>query len=132
MLDFQYQQLNNGQLGEDEYSAVVKIVRFLCLFAVVIGLCLAYAWVQKEVTDVNYEVEQLRVDNAKLVEDNSSLRIQATMLADPSVINARAENLGLRRPDQKRIRVIQVNLDGQIDQTVVASATLPVLNSVHE
>ncbi len=132
MLDFQYQQLDNGQLGEDEYSAVVKIVRFVCLFAVIIGLCLAYAWVQKEVTDVNYDIEQLRVDNAKLVEGNSALRIQQAMLADPSLVKVRALGLGLKHPDQQRIRLIQVNLDGQVDQTVVAAAVLPVPTRVHE
>jgi hypothetical protein len=132
MLDLQYQQLDNGQLGEDEYSAIVKIVRFVCLFAVIIGLCLAYAWVQKEVTDVNYDIEQLRVDNAKLVEGNAALRIQQAMLADPSLVKVRALSLGLKHPDQRRIRYIQVNLDGQVDQTVVAAAVMPVPTSVHE
>lgn len=132
MLDFQYQQLDNGQLGEDEYSAVVKIIRYVCLFGVIIGLCLVYAWVQKEVTDVNYNIEQLRIDNAKLIEGNSALRIQQAMLADPSAVNLRALDLGLKYPDQKRIRLIQVNLDGQVDQTVVAAAVLPVPTSVHE
>jgi len=44
----------------------------------------------------------------------------------------RALGLGLKHPDQQRIRLIQVNLDGQVDQTVVAAAVLPVPTRVHE
>lgn len=107
MMDFQPRRLNNRTAAADPEATYWEIARWVCVGAVFLALILTYAWLQTEILNVNYQMEQLKKDNNQLREMNTALRAEHSSLTNPEKIDRQARALGLISSNRAEVRILQ-------------------------
>jgi cell division protein FtsL len=80
---------------------VVVIILMLFLF---MGTGIGYVWSNFEMTQIGYDVSQLKKEEMRLKEINRKLRLELALLRSPQNLESKAVNeLGLRQPTPDQI-----------------------------
>lgn len=120
MVDFHRQRLNNRPQGESEQATYWEIARWVCVGAIFVFLILTYAWLQTEILNINYRMEQIKKENHELRELNAALRVEQSALTQPETIDRQARALGLVSPNRQEVRILQSQLPPAPDRNLVA------------
>jgi len=102
-----------------------EITWWCCFGCLLLGLVLAYAWFHNQIIDVNYQVEKLQSENARLRETNTELRAEQAALMAPERIDQLARKLGLVTPDEGQVRILHAQYLQVPSEAVVAEAVYP-------
>ncbi|HXK59413.1 MAG TPA: septum formation initiator family protein [Acidobacteriota bacterium] len=122
MVDFQCQQLRNRPICNERRSPLTEITWWCCLTCLLLGLVLAYAWFHNQIMDVNYQIEKLQNENARLREANVELRAEQARLMTPERIDQQARRLGLVTPDQGQVMILHARYIEVPNKAMVAEA----------
>jgi len=129
MVDYQCQLLRNRPTCSEQRSPLTEITWWCCLSCLLLGLVLSYAWFHNQIINVNYQIEKIQNDNARLRESNAALRAEQAGLMAPERIDQQARKLGLVSPDEGKVKIlharyIQVPNEGVVAEAVYARKPL--------
>ncbi len=109
MVDFSSQQLNNRLLRGNERVSNSKIARWISVGVLVVTLTVIYAWLQMEILNIHYHVEQTKTENHQLRELGAALRAEYSSLIDPQKIGRRARQLGMIHSNRPEVQILTTN-----------------------
>jgi hypothetical protein len=110
---------------------VAEICWWVCIFSLLLGLVLTYAWFNNQVVSMNVEVELLKAKNDKLRASIVELRARQAAILSPENVEARATALGLVPADQEEVQQLQARYTEVPSDAVVADAAV-ARRTIHE
>ncbi len=122
MVDLSSQQLKNEARGIKNRPSSLEWGGWIAVAFLILGLILATGWNQMEIMNLKYEIEEYRVDNHKLREENSAFRAEYQSLIDPDKIADKAREMGLIAANQPEVTILHTLVPSQPSGRLVAQA----------
>ena len=107
MVDLGNQIIINRTYNGNEGATVFAIAKWVTVIGCVVALVLTSAAIRNQILSVQYEVQQLAVDNKALVERNDLLRVELQSLTSPARVEATVRDLGLIKSNDDRVLILE-------------------------
>lgn len=107
MVDLGNQIIINRTYNGNEGATVFAIAKWVTVIGCVVALLLTSAAIRNQILSVQYEVQQLAVDNKTLVEQNDLLRVELQSLTSPTRVETTARELGLIKSNDDRVLILE-------------------------
>jgi cell division protein FtsL len=121
MIDLNHQQISNRGLAGEEGIMPVEIIKWFGLFALIVVFLFCSVSFRNQILAVQYEIQELKRDNQKLVDQNDLLRAELKGLVRPVYLEVEAGKLGLVNPNQKGILTLEADRFRQLTPALAQS-----------
>jgi len=121
MVDLSNQIIINRAYNGNEGATVFAIAKWVTVIGCVVALILTSAAIRNQILSVQYEVQQLALENKQLGEQNDILRVELQSLTSPTRVEATARDLGLIKANDDRVLILEGEGFGA-SQTAIARA----------
>ncbi len=107
MVDLSNQIIINRAYNGNEGATVFAIAKWVTVIGCVVALILTSAAIRNQILSVQYEVQQLALENKQLVEQNDLFRVELQSLTSPTRVEATARDLGLIKANDDRVLILE-------------------------
>lgn len=106
MVDFNVQRINNRALRTSDRVTFFQIFKWITVGCLLMSMTLSYAWIQHQILSINYEVQDLLTENARLTSQNEALAGRVRLKTTPDEVEARGRAMGLIPANEESVVII--------------------------
>lgn len=132
MVDMNFQQPNNRVLAASEKATYSEIARWACVGGLFLALILTYAWLQNEILNLQYQMEQVKKESSELRELNEALRVEYSSMVAPEKIDRVAKELGLISSNRVEVTILHARAPSAAPAARLVAESRSGKRSIHE
>lgn len=121
MIDLNHQQICNRGLAGEEGIMPVEILKGFGFCALVMVFLFCAVSFRNQILNVQYEIQQLKRENQRLVDQNDLLRAELKGLIRPAQLEMEAGKLGLINPNHDGILTLEADRFDRLNPALAQS-----------
>lgn len=132
MVDLNCQQISNRTVRTNDRGTLSAMARWITVGGLFVGLVLSYVWIHNEILAIQYHMEQLKRENARLVEGNNAMRAELNALTNPEKIEKVARGMGLISSNHADVMILDADRIKTSPSENLMAESRPQTSVLHE
>lgn len=132
MVDLNCQQITNRAIQTSDQGTLSAMARWISVGGLFVALILSYVWIHNEILTIQYQMEQLKRDNARFAEGNNAMRAELNALTNPEKIERVARGMGLITSNHADVMILDADQIKAAPSENLLAESRPQTRVLHE